>query len=51
MSQTGSHVEFVRYTDVGLYTAIVPRHREIAAGTLRSLLCQAGIRPNDFNKL
>jgi len=51
MSQFGSHVKFVRYTDAGVYTAIVPRHREIAVGTLRSILRQAGIRPDDFDKL
>ena len=51
MGQSGSHVKFVRYTDEGVYTAIVPRHREIAVGTLRSILRQAGIRPDDFDKL
>ena len=51
MSQSGSHVKFVKYTDAGVYTAIVPRHRELAIGTLRSILRQAGIRPDDFDKL
>ncbi|MXY45193.1 MAG: type II toxin-antitoxin system HicA family toxin, partial [Dehalococcoidia bacterium] len=36
VSQKGSHVKFARATDAGVLTVIVPRHREIAAGTLRS---------------
>lgn len=49
--QTGSHVKFVKQTDEGVFTAIVPRHREIAVGTLRSVLRQAGILPDDFDRL
>ena len=51
VGQTGSHVKFAKYTDDGLITAIVPRHREIAVGTLRSILRQAAIRPDDFDEL
>jgi predicted RNA binding protein YcfA (HicA-like mRNA interferase family) len=36
VSQKGSHV--AKQTDEGLRTALVPRHREIAVGTLRSIL-------------
>jgi hypothetical protein len=32
-------------------TAIVPKHREIALGTLRSVLRQAGLTPDEFEKL
>jgi predicted RNA binding protein YcfA (HicA-like mRNA interferase family) len=39
----GSHVKFVKRTQDGLRTVIVPRHREIAVGTLHSVLRQAGI--------
>lgn len=49
--QTGSHVKFVKQTGEGVFTVIVPRHREIAVGTLRSVLRQAGILPDDFDRL
>ena len=38
-----SHRKFVKYTREGVLTAIVPYHREIAGGTLRSILRQAGL--------
>jgi predicted RNA binding protein YcfA (HicA-like mRNA interferase family) len=31
VSQQGSHVKFAKRTDQGLRTAVVPRHREVAA--------------------
>lgn len=37
-SQKGSHVKFVRVTLAETRTAIVPKHREIKIGTLRSIL-------------
>jgi predicted RNA binding protein YcfA (HicA-like mRNA interferase family) len=51
VSQRGSHVKFVKYTDGGVYTATVPRHREIAIGTLRSILRQADLSPDEFDSL
>jgi predicted RNA binding protein YcfA (HicA-like mRNA interferase family) len=50
-STEGSHVKFVKYAQEGTRTAIVPKHREVAAGTLRSILSQAGITPDEFNAL
>jgi predicted RNA binding protein YcfA (HicA-like mRNA interferase family) len=50
-SQKGSHVKFVRQTEDVVRTTVVPRHREIAVGTLRSILRQAGITPSDFEPL
>ena len=50
-SQKGSHVKFVKETAEGLLTAIVPQHREVAVGTLRSVLRQAGITPDEFERL
>jgi predicted RNA binding protein YcfA (HicA-like mRNA interferase family) len=47
-SQRGSHVKFARQTAQGLLTAIVPRHREVAAGTLRSILRQAGLSTDEW---
>lgn len=45
ISQRGSHVK-LRNGD-GL-TAIVPLHRELAPGTLRSVLRQAGLAMDEF---
>jgi predicted RNA binding protein YcfA (HicA-like mRNA interferase family) len=45
ISQRGSHVK-LRNSD-GL-TAIVPLHRELAPGTLRSVLRQAALSIEDF---
>ena len=51
ISQRGSHVKFAKETTDGLRTAIVPRHREVAVGTLRSILRQAGLGPDEFEAL
>jgi len=51
VSTKGSHVKFARQTTQGTYTAVVPQHREVPVGTLRSILRQAGIDPDDFGKL
>jgi predicted RNA binding protein YcfA (HicA-like mRNA interferase family) len=51
VSTKGSHVKFARMTQQGTYTAIVPQHREVPAGTLRSILKQAGISPEEFERL
>ena len=48
VSQKGSHVK-VRHQDGRV--AIIPLHRELATGTLRSILRQAGISMDDFRKL
>ena len=47
----GSHVKFVNVTPTGTLTATVPRHREVATGTLRSVLRQAGLTEAEFEKL
>jgi len=38
VSQKGSHVKFAKITAQGTLTANVPRHREVAVGTLRSII-------------
>ena len=50
-SQSGSHIKFARTTAEGIRTAVVPKHREIAAGTLRSILRQAGLNESEFATL
>ncbi len=49
--QRGSHVKFVKESNEGLRIAIVPRHREVAVGTLRHILRLAGLTPSDFEDL
>ena len=51
LSQQGSHVKFAKQTEQGLRTAVVPRHREVAAGTMRSILRQAGLNWDEFEGL
>jgi predicted RNA binding protein YcfA (HicA-like mRNA interferase family) len=51
VSQSGSHVKFAKTTPEGTRTATVPKHREVAAGTLRSILRQAGISESEFDEL
>jgi predicted RNA binding protein YcfA (HicA-like mRNA interferase family) len=48
VSQKGSHVK-LRHADGR--TAIVPMHREVAAGTLRSILRQARLSADAFAAL
>jgi predicted RNA binding protein YcfA (HicA-like mRNA interferase family) len=50
-SQSGSHVKFTNQMPGMKLTAIVPKHREISLGTLRSILLQAGISPDQFERL
>ncbi len=49
--QTGSHIKFAKATEAGVRTAIVPKHREVATGTIRSILRQAGLRAEEFDVL
>jgi predicted RNA binding protein YcfA (HicA-like mRNA interferase family) len=51
ISQKGSHVKFVRRSIQAVDTAIVPRKHEVPVGTLRSILSQAHIDPDDWEKL
>jgi len=51
VGQTGSHVKFAKTTSEGTLTATVPRHREVAAGTLRSILRQAHLSEDEFRRL
>lgn len=51
VGQTGSHVKFAKTTSQGILTATVPNHREVAAGTLRSILRQAHLSEAEFNRL
>lgn len=50
-SQKGSHVKFVRVLSDRTDTAIVPRRHEVPVGTLRSILNQARIDPEVWERL
>ena len=51
VSQRGSHVKVIKQTALGIRITVVPRHREIAAGTLRSILRQAELSWDEFEQL
>jgi predicted RNA binding protein YcfA (HicA-like mRNA interferase family) len=52
VSQRGSHVKFIKFAADGTRVAIVPRHSsDIPLGTLRSILNQAGLAPEEFDSL
>jgi predicted RNA binding protein YcfA (HicA-like mRNA interferase family) len=46
--QRGSHVVLKRVTPEGERGCVIPMHREVAMGTLRSALKMAGISPEEF---
>jgi len=49
--QRGSHVVLKGFFKAKKRTVVVPRHREIAVGTLRGILFQAGLTVEEFLKL
>jgi len=46
--QKGSHVAMRRHRPEGDIGTTVPLHRELAIGTLRGILRQAQVEPDDF---
>lgn len=48
--QRGSHVTLQKKTAEGKRGCVVPLHRELAIGTLRGILRQAGVTPSEFQK-
>jgi len=46
--QRGSHVVLKRQTPEGEIGCVVPLHAELAIGTLRGILKQAGVTPEEF---
>jgi predicted RNA binding protein YcfA (HicA-like mRNA interferase family) len=49
--QRGSHVILKKTTFEGAVGCVVPMHRVIAIGTLRSVLRQAQVSPEEFLKM
>ena len=50
-SQRGSHVKFIKQREDGMLVVIVPRHREVGAGTLGGIMRQAGLTARQFDRL
>jgi predicted RNA binding protein YcfA (HicA-like mRNA interferase family) len=46
--QRGSHVVLKKVIPEGERGCVIPMHREVAVGTLRSALKMAGISPEEF---
>ncbi len=51
VGRKGSHVRMKRQRGKEVLIVIVPMHRELAKGTLRSMLRQANLTPEDLNRL
>lgn len=50
VSQRGSHIKFRGIREGKLQTVIVPNHREIAWGTMESILKQAAMSKAEFEE-
>jgi predicted RNA binding protein YcfA (HicA-like mRNA interferase family) len=50
VSQKGSHIKLTKREKDKIYTVIVPFHKEIAFGTFNSILRQAGMTKEEFQK-
>lgn len=50
VSQKGSHIKMRGIRDGKLQTAIIPNHKEVAMGTLISILKQASITKKDLDE-
>ena len=46
--QRGSHIVLKKQVVDGELTCVVPLHKELAIGTLRSVLRQANVTPEEF---
>jgi len=47
--QRGSHVVMKKITPEGERGCVIPMHKELAMGTLRSALKMAGVSPEEFS--
>jgi predicted RNA binding protein YcfA (HicA-like mRNA interferase family) len=47
--QRGSHVVLKKITAEGERGCVIPMHKEVAIGTLRSALKMAGVSPEEFS--
>lgn len=49
--QSGSHIILVKFVENKKLTVVVPRHDEIAKGTLLSIISQSGLTKEEFLEL
>ena len=49
--QSGSHIILVKTADNKKLTVVVPKHDEIAKGTLLSIISQSGLSKEEFLRL
>ena len=49
--QSGSHIILVKFVDNKKLNVVVPKHPEIAKGTLLSIISQSGMTKEEFLKL
>jgi predicted RNA binding protein YcfA (HicA-like mRNA interferase family) len=50
--QSGSHMILIKEDSQGKRTVVVPKHKELAKGTLLSIISQSGLSKEEFlNKL
>ena len=49
-SQKGSHIKLKKTVDGNTFSPIIPNHKEIAMGTLQSILRQAGIAKEELDE-
>ncbi|MBI2094490.1 MAG: type II toxin-antitoxin system HicA family toxin [Candidatus Omnitrophica bacterium] len=49
--QRGSHVVLQKRDSARVLTTVVPTHKELAIGTLRAILRQVELSPEDLTKL
>lgn len=50
VGRKGSHVRMKKITSEKTYIVIVPDHREIPIGTLKSIIRQSGLSESEFRK-
>lgn len=46
--QSGSHVILIKEDSFGKTIVVVPKHKELAKGTLLSIISQSGLKKEDF---
>ena len=51
VGRKGSHVRLKKKTTTKTYIVIVPMHPEIKKGTLKSIIRQSGLSPQEFLKI
>ena len=48
VGQKGSHIRLKKITPEKIYIVVVPQHKEIPIGTLKSIIRQSGLSEDEF---